>query len=680
MTPGERSERGGPISEGTLLWEPSPEQVREASLTQFMAWLGKEKNQDVGSYAELWEWSVTELEEFWGSVWAYFAIPAARGYEEVLGERTMPGARWFPGARLNFVEQILRHRDREGPALIFQDEASGPRTLSWAELHRQTASAASALRELGVGPGDRVAAYITNGPEAVVAMLATASLGAIWTSASPDFGAGSLVERFGQVAPKVLIAVDGYRYGGKTFPRMERVAQLQREIPELEYTLLIPTLSDEPDLSLLHDAAGTIPWPHILRQPEVDLKPEPLPFDHPLWILYSSGTTGLPKPIVHGHGGMLLEHLKYMAFHADVRPGDRFFWFTTTGWMMWNVVVAALLRGATAVLYEGSPGHPSLDTLWDLTEEQRITHFGASAAYLTACMKEGLAPGRDRDLSELRIVGSTGSPLPPEAFRWVYDTVSPRILLNSTSGGTDICSSFVGGNPILPVHAGEIQCRTLGAKVEAYDEEGRPVVDQVGEMVLTEPMPSMPLHFWGDDDGSRYRESYFETYPGVWRHGDWIKVTSRGSCVIYGRSDATLNRMGVRIGTSEIYRAVEEASRVQDSLVVSLERKEGSWYMPLFVQLAPGDAVDEELEKEIRTRIRERISPRFVPDDIVQVEEIPYTLSGKKMEKPVKEILQGTPAEEAASPDSMRNPGALEDFGARAARLDTSDDGGTTDE
>ncbi len=638
-----------------------------------MAWLRREKGRSFGSYPELWEWSVTELEDFWAAIWDYFRIPATHNYETVLEERTMPGARWFPGARLNFVDQVFRHRDREGPALIYQDEASGPRSLSWSELHRQTASAASALRELGVGPGDRVAAYITNGPEAVVAMLATASLGAVWSSASPDFGADSLVERFGQVGPKVLVAVDGYRYGGKAFDRMETVARLQREIPELEYTLLIATLSEEPDLSPLPNAAGTIPWPHILREPGVDLEPEPFPFDHPLWILYSSGTTGLPKAIVHGHGGMLLEHLKYMAFHADVRPGDRFFWFTTTGWMMWNVVVAALLRGATAVLYEGSPGYPSLDALWDLAEEQRLTHLGASAAYLTACMKEGLAPVRGRDLSELRMVGSTGSPLPPEAFRWVYDTVSSRIFLNSTSGGTDICSSFVGGSPLLPVHAGEIQGRTLGAKVEAYDEEGRPVVDQVGEMVVTEPMPCMPLRFWGDEDGSRYRESYFETFPGVWRHGDWIKVTSRASCVVYGRSDATLNRMGVRIGTSEIYRAVEEAARVKDSLVVSLEREDGSWHMPLFVQLAARDALDEELEGEIRTRIRKRISPRFMPDEVVQVEEIPYTLSGKKMEKPVKEILQGTPLEEAASPDSMRNPEALQVFRVRAHGPETPD-------
>ncbi len=661
--------------EGTLLWKPSHEQIRQANLTRFREWLARERDLEFRDYHELWHWSAYRIEAFWEAIWDYFQIPAHHPWDAVLTHRRMPGARWFPGARLNFVDQVFRHRDADHPALLARTEEGASRkdgaafrAVSWNELYRQSAAVARSLRALGVEKGDRVAAYVTNGPEAVVGFLATASIGAIWSSCSPDFGPDSVVDRFGQIRPRVLLAVDGYRYGGKRLDRMDHVARLQSEIPGLEATILIPSLEAEPKPDRLPRPSATHLWEELARGDNVDLKVEPVEFDHPLWILYSSGTTGLPKPIVHGHGGMLLEHLKYLDLHADLRRGDRFFWFTTTGWMMWNVVVASLLRGATAVLYDGSPGYPELDTLWRLAHEARLTCLGTSATYLVHCMREGLNPGATFDLSPLRSVGSTGSPLPPEAYRWVYERVRGDIMLNSTSGGTDICSSFVGGNPVLPVHAGEIQCRTLGAHVQAFSPEGETLTDEVGEMVVTEPMPCMPLRFWGDEDGSRYRESYFEMYPGVWRHGDWLKVTPRGSCVIYGRSDATLNRQGVRIGTSEIYRALQGEERVLDSLVVSLEREDGSWYMPLFVRLAEGDEVDEALVDSIQRLIRRQLSPRFVPDDVVAVREIPRTLSGKKLEAPVKRILEGTKPEEVASPDSMENPESLDVFRRFAVR------------
>ncbi len=651
------------IPEGTLLWEPSKEKIEKANLTTFRKWLAEEKGKHFETYDELWRWSAEEIGEFWGIIWEYFDIKAAKPYTSVLKKREMPGAEWFGGAELNFADQVFRYRHFSFPAIIASGESLELREIGWEELYQKTAAVASALRRLGVKKGDRVGAYINNIPEAVIAMLATASIGAVWSCCSPDFGTDSVIDRFAQIKPKVLIAVDGYHYGGKTFDRMDRIARLQRELPGLEYTILLPELNKkEPGLSKLHNPADTILWNHLEAADTDGFTIDPVPFDHPLWILYSSGTTGLPKPIVHGHGGMLLEHLKHREFHADLKEGDRFFWFTTTGWMMWNVVVASLLKGSTALLYDGSPGYPDPGVLWEFCEKTEATCFGSSAAYLISCMKQGLEPGKNYNLKKLKSMGSTGSPLPPEAFRWVYKHVDGDILLYSTSGGTDICSSFVSGNPLLPVHAGEIQCRTLGASVQAFDEDGNPVTDEVGEMVITEPMPCMPLFFWGDEDGTRYRESYFEMYPGIWRHGDWLKITPRGTCVIYGRSDATLNRMGVRIGTSEIYRAVDLEARVKDSLVVSLEQEDNTWYMPLFIKLNEGDEVDKELEKTIAGNIRERISPRFVPDEIVQVEQIPYTLSGKKMEKPVQRILLGDPADKAASRDSMKNPEALEFF------------------
>ena len=507
-----------------------------------------------------------------------------------------------------------------------------------------------------------------NVPETLVAFLASASLGAIWSSCSPDFGASSVVDRFAQIEPKVMFCVDGYRYDGKDFDRTETLAGLQRQMPTLEHTVVVPYLDPAPDLSRLESA---VTWAELLAAGEgAELRFEQVPFDHPLWVLYSSGTTGLPKAIVQGHGGILLEHLKKLHLHVDAQDQDRIFWFTTTGWMMWNFLVGALLTPAPIVLYDGSPGYPDLGVLWDLAERAGITCFGTSASYVAACMKAGVEPSRDRDLGRLRAVGSTGSPLSPEGFEWVYEHVGSDTWLFSTSGGTDLCTAFVGGVPLLPVYRGELQGRSLGAAVHAFDEQGNSVVDQVGELVVTEPMPSMPLFLWGDDDGSRYRASYFEHYPGVWRHGDWIEITSRGTAVIYGRSDSTINRQGVRMGTSEIYRAVQAVPEVLDALVVDVPRPGTEGWMALFVVLDRDVSLDERLTGQIKRRIREQCSPRHVPNEVFQIAEVPRTLSGKVLEVPVKRILTGTPPEQAASRDSLANPKSLDYFVDLAGRLD----------
>ena len=504
-------------------------------------------------------------------------------------------------------------------------------------------------------------------PEAIVAFLATASIGAVWSSCSPDFGPASVIDRFAQIEPKVLFAVDGYRYGGKDFDRRDVVAQLQEAMQSLERTVVVPYLSEAPDLSGLRDANR---WDELLAEEgEAPLEFERVPFDHPLWVLYSSGTTGLPKAIVQGQGGILLEHLKKLNLHVDAHPGDRLFWFTTTGWMMWNFLVSGLLTEAAIVLYDGNPGHPDMNALWDLAERAEVTMFGTSAAYIGACMKAGVEPGAGRDLGALKAIGSTGSPLSPEGFDWIYEHVGEDTWLFSTSGGTDLCTAFVGGVATLPVYRGEIQARALGAAVEAWNDAGEPVVGEVGELVVTEPMPSMPVCFWGDEDGSRYRESYFEMFPGIWRHGDWLELTERGTAVIYGRSDSTINRGGIRMGTAEIYRAVLGIEAIVDALVVDVPRPGTDGWMPLFVVLRDGAEVDGELPREIARRVRERCSPRHVPDEVFQIDEVPRTLSGKVLEVPVKKILMGTPVEKAASRDSLANPRSLDYFVEMAKRL-----------
>ena len=641
-------------SHGAVLWTPPAELCERTTLTRYMGWLEAERGLRFAGYHELWEWSVEDVEAFWASIWEFFGVRASRPYDRVLGRREMPGAEWFSGARLSYAEHVFRDKPDDRVAIVHASELRPQAGWTWGELRQRTAAVAAGLRRLGVEPGDRVAAYLPNIPEAVAAFLACASLGAIWSSCSPDFGLRTVVDRFAQIEPKVLLAVDGYRYGGKDFDRRETIAALQRELPTLEATFVLPNLGDDGN------------WDDLLAPGELTF--EQLPFDHPLWVLYSSGTTGLPKAIVHGQGGILLEQLKKIHLHLDTRPGDRLFWFTTTGWMMWNFLLGGLLSEAAIVLYDGSPGYPGLDVLWDLAATTGITCFGTSAAYIAACLKADVEPAQGRDLTALRSVGSTGSPLAPEGFRWIYDRLGRDTWLFSTSGGTDLCTAFVGGVPTLPVYEGELQARSLGAKVEAFDEAGHAVLDEVGELVLTAPLPSMPLYLWGDEDGSRYRESYFSVYPGIWRHGDWIEITSRGTAIIYGRSDATINRGGIRMGTSEIYRSVLAVPELLDALVVDLPRPDTDGWMILFVVLREGASLDPGLLATIRSRIRQDASPRHVPDEIVQVDEVPRTLSGKILEIPVKRILMGAAPELVASRDSLANPHALDAFVALAAR------------
>jgi acetoacetyl-CoA synthetase len=649
-------------AEGTPLWEPSEKLKENARIFDYMKWLRDEKDLSFEDYNDLWEWSVTDLEGFWASVWEYCGVDASKFYERVLAKRGMPGAEWFSGAELNYAEHVLKHAKGrlDEPAILHQSEVRTLGEVSWGELREKTVALAAGLKEMGVQRGDRVAAYLPNVPEAVIALLACASIGAVWSSCSPDFGAGSVVDRLKQIEPKVLIAVDGYRYGGKDYDRIDVVARLQREIPTLQKTIILPYLAEDPDTSPLENV---VMWDELLARHEgAEIAFEQVPFDHPLWVLYSSGTTGLPKAIVHSQGGILIEHLKKAVLHIDLWPDDRFFWFTTTGWMMWNLVVAGLLTGSTVLLYDGNPGHPDMNVLWEFAEKTGMTCFGTSASYITACMKADIEPGSDFDLTNLRSIGSTGSPLPPEGFEWAYDHVKEDLWLFSTSGGTDLCSAFVGGVPILPVRAGELQARSLGARVEAFDEEGNPKIDEVGELVITEPMPSMPIYFWNDPEGERYRESYFDVYPGVWRHGDWIKVKDDGACVIYGRSDSTINRGGIRMGTSEIYSAVDKVEEVADSLVVDVPKGGGSSFMPLFVVLQEGVDLDDDLQNRIKGSIRENTSPRHVPNEIFAVPDIPKTLNGKKLEVPVKKILSGIPPEKAASKESLSNPESLDRF------------------
>jgi acetoacetyl-CoA synthetase len=667
---------------GAVLWEPDQQTVHDARITRFMRWLavrtpgstpgsipGSGRDSDFTSYDDLWRWSVAQPGPFWTAVWDYFEVLGHRGPGPALTGEVMPDVQWFTGATLNYARNALRTAwtDPDRTAIIFDSERTRAGRLSYAQLAHQVARVARGLRALGVRRGDRVAALLPNVPEAVIGLLATASIGAIWSSCSPDFGARSVIDRFAQIEPTVLIAGDGYWYGGKEFSRADMindvVAALSSTGPGLSGVVLVDVIG----------TAGTFSgrftrWEDLApgeREPEF----EEVPFDHPLWVVYSSGTTGLPKPIMHGHGGIVLEHLKALAFHQDLRPGDVFTWYTTTGWMMWNYLAGGLLAGLTIVLYDGSATHPAPDRLWRLAAEHGVTYLGVGAPYLVACMKAGLRPGDEVDLSALRAIGSTGSPLPPEAFGWVYERVKKDLLLGSFSGGTDLCTGFVGPCPLLPVRSGIISGRCLGAAVEAYDDDGQPVVGQVGELVITQPMPSMPVGFWNDPGGARYRESYFETYPGIWRHGDWIELLPDGGCVIYGRSDATLNRGGVRMGTSEFYRVVEGFDEIADSLVVDTGQlgaagnEQGR--LILYVVPAAGAVLDDDLAARLRAALRSQLSPRHVPDEMHQVPGIPRTLSGKKLEVPVRKILLGTEPERAADPNALANPEVLAYFRPR---------------
>ncbi len=667
------------------LWEPTDAARERAEMTRFMRWAGEQTGRTFSDYSELWGWSVSEVEEFWAAIWKYCDVRASRPYEQVLDSRTMPGAHWFAGAELNYAENMLmRDRDPDAVAVLHASELRELDSLTWAQLTAQVMAVAAGLRALGVGRGDRVVAYMPNIPETLVALLAVASLGAIWSSAAPEFGARSVIDRFAQIEPVVLLAVDGYRHGGKDFDRTDALRGILAELPSVRHTVLLPYLS--PDASAA-GLPGGLSFSELLElgddhgdgadRSEIGQRFEQVPFDHPLWVLYSSGTTGLPKAIVHGHGGILVEQLKKSRLHLDLRRGDRMFWFTTTGWMMWNFLIGCLFSDAAIVLYDGSPGHPDMGTLWRLAQRTEMTCMGVSAGYLGACAKAGVEPARDYDLHALRAIGSTGSPLAPESFRWVYEHVG-RQWLFSTSGGTDVCTAFVGGCPLLGVYEGELQCRVLGCAVEAWDEHGHSLTDEVGELVLTQPLPSMPLFFWGEDapdrdghGGERYRESYFSTYPGIWRHGDWIRITPRGGAVIYGRSDSTINRQGVRMGTSEIYRAAGAVEEVVDALVVDVPRRDrdAELWMILFVVLEEGVVLDEQLRAKIARRIREDCSPRHVPNEILQIEQVPRTLSGKVLEVPIKKILMGAPPQEAASVDSLADPSALDYFVELAATL-----------
>ena len=648
------------MSEGKLLWQPDSETIKNANITSYVKWLG-ERGRKLGSYDELWRWSVDDVAAFWKSILEYFHVGVEGEYSEVLSTMSMPGAEWFSGAYLNYTRHLFSVR-REGTAIITTNELGARKEVSWTELEKLVGSAAAGLRGLGVGPGDRVAAYLPNGLEAVVAFLASASLGAVWSSCPPEHGSLSVLDRFRQIEPKVLLATDGYSYGGKWFDRTETVETIVKALPSLKKVAMLAGGESGAKLP-----AGAADWNEVASG-SARLECKAVPFSHPIWVLYSSGTTGPPKPIVHGQGGILLEHLKGLALHNDLRAGDRFLWLTTTGWMMWNYLVGGLLCGATIVLYDGSSGHPGMDAMWSVAERAGLTFFGASAAYVGACMKSGIDPGSTHGLAGLRGFGSTGSPLSPEGFEWLYAHVKKDLWVGSISGGTDVCSVLVGCCPTLPVYSGEIQCRWLGAKVESYDEGGRPVTGSMGELVVTEPLPSMPLYFWGDEDGRRYRESYFETFPGVWRHGDWIKITERGTSVIYGRSDATIKRMGVRIGTSEIYRSVESMPEVADSLAVDLEDASGATRMVLFVVPAPGKS-DASLGGKVKQRIREDISPRYVPDAVLEVPGIPRTLSGKKLEVPVRKILQGADPNRVLNRGSLSNPDAVDSLVEAAKRL-----------
>lgn len=639
-----------------LLWQPSDSFQQQSHLSKFMQWLREEKGHDFINYHQLWSWSVAHPADFWESVWQYFEVRSHTPYHSVMSEDPMPGTKWFVGATLNYAEHLCRHKSDSQTAIIFQSERQSLQRIKWGELKANAGSLQSYLKEQGVESGDRVVAYLPNIPEATTAFLATCALGAVWSSCSPDFGSNSVIDRFQQIEPKILIAVDGYQYGGKTFDRTETVHSISSQLPTLERIIFIPYLNED---ATLEESGKVILWDTIMEEYRGALSFTPVPFSHPIWVLYSSGTTGKPKAITHAQGGVLLEHYKYLAFHNDVHPGENFFWFSTTGWMMWNFVQASFLMGASLVLYDGSPGYPDMNVLWELAAESPIHHFGTGAPYLVACLRKELTPGQDFDLRALRSIGSTGSPLPPEAFDWCYEKVKEDLWLCSMSGGTDVCTAFVGGCSILPVYEGEIQCRALGCALYAWDENGKEVLGSVGEMVITEPMPSMPIYFWNDPENQRYQESYFEMYAGIWRHGDWVEITERGSLIIYGRSDATLNRQGVRIGTAEIYNVLQKMPAIKDSLIVNLELKGGRHFMPLFVLMEVGYSLNEALKEQIKKALRSEYSPRHVPDDIIETNDIPYTISGKKLEAPVKKILMGMPIEKAANPGAMRNPSSL---------------------
>jgi len=637
-----------------ILWTPTKERADSSRMAEFIEWLARTRELQFNDYQALWQWSVTDLDGFWSAIWEFFGVQSSAPHSAVLADRKMPGAVWFPGAKINFAQQMLVHAAKTPNelCLIVQSETFGRSELTWGELTAQVASVAQHLKSMGVGQGDRVVAILPNTDTAFVACLATASIGAIWSLCAPDMGHVAILDRFRQIEPKVLIAQDGYVHAGKMIDRSEVIETIRTGLPTLQHTVLVPVVAEVSE--------GVQAWPD-LTQTKAELEFAQVPFDHPLWVVYSSGTTGNPKPIVHGHGGILLEGSK-QSLHQDLKAGDRFCWLTSSGWVMWNAQFVALGQGASVLMYDGAPNHPDMMIVWRSVAQERVTYFGVGAAYVTICAKAGIRPCDELDLGALTSLGTTGSPLTSDGYDWIYDAVRADIWLAPISGGTDFCGAFVGGNPMLPVRAGEMQCRALGNAVRSFDVHGAELIGQVGELVCTEPLPSMPLFLWGDEDGQRLYESYFDTYPGIWRHGDWIEITEEGGSVIYGRSDATINRQGLRLGSSEIYQAVEGLSEVLDSLVIDLEFLGRDSFMPLFVVLAEGEKLDDAMKVKINGAIRESVSARFVPNEIIQIPEVPRTMSGKKLEVPVKKLLLGGDPANVVNRDSMVNPDSFDTF------------------
>jgi len=642
------------------IWTPNTRDIEEANISAFYKWLNQTKGLQFDSYEEMWEWSCENIETFWEYIIAYFDIELKGDYQRVISSHKMPGVKWFEGAKVNYTSQLFKNRSAEFPALISKTESGPIKEHSWDSLYKDVASLSTYLREQGIQKGDRVVGLMPNIAETVVIFLACASLGAVWSCCSPDFGADSVIERFKVIEPKLLFSVSSYRYGGKVFDKTEAINEILNEIPQIEKLVLLENTSTQEKNNL--GSKNIAFYQDALKTAANEIEYEWVEFNDPLWILYSSGTTGRPKAITHSHGGIITEHIKYLKLHSNVKPGTRYFWFSTTGWMMWNFVMGSLLSGATAILYDGSPVYPNINALWDYAEKTKMENFGTSAAYIMACKKAGIVPKNNFDLSSLKSIGSTGSPLPIAGFKWCYENIKEDLWLNSVSGGTDICSVFTGGLPTLPVYPGEIQCRSLAAKVESYDEEGHPHIGVVGEMVISEPMPSMPIYFWGDHYNERYIDSYFDHYPGVWRHGDWLEITAHGGAIISGRSDATLNRGGIRIGTAEIYSSLSKLDEVKDSLIIGLERKDGKYFMPLFVVLADGAELTQDLKFKIKKVIRNQFSPRHSPDNVYEIDEVPYTLSGKKMETPVKNLFLGKDIDKVVNRDAMKNPDSFDFF------------------
>lgn len=650
------------VNEGDLLWTPGRERIEQSQVTQFMRWIERDRQRSFANYSELWQWSVTDIEGFWQAIWDYFHIKSSAPYSRVLADRTMPGAVWFPGTRLNFAEHALRNEREDAEALLYLNEREPLKSLTWCVLGAQVRVLGTQLRVMGVRPGDRVVGYLPNIPEAMIAMLAVTSIGAVWSSCGPDYGLRGVLDRFTQLEPKVLVCVDGYQYGGKAFDRRAEVWQIIDQLRSLRHVIYLPYL--RPDDATL-PATNTVLWKSVLAQPPVardEYRFEQVPFDHPLWILFSSGTTGLPKAIMHGHGGILLEQLKLLHFHMDMQARQRMFFFTTTGWMMWNFLASALLADVVPVLYDGNPAYPEPDVLWRMVEDSGASFFGASPTYVAILQRAGIVPKEKFDLSRLESIMLAGSPVTAEHMQWFYHNVKQDLWVAPGSGGTDVCSGFMGGVVTQPVYAGEIQARQLGVAAYAFNEHGRRISDEVGELVITEPMPSMPIGFANDPEGRRYRESYFQDFPGVWRHGDFFRVNARGGCFVLGRSDATLNRHGVRIGTAEIYAALGSIAAVEDALIVNLDLPGGTFFMPLFVKLCNGLVLDEPISEQIRATLKTEYSPRHVPDKIYQVDAIPYTLTGKKLEVPVRRILMGSPPEQVVNRHTTANPQALDWF------------------